>query len=187
MMRMAEAHDVEPQILAAVDAVNQRQKLALLGKITKHFGQQLAGARLALWGLAFKPRTDDIREAPALALIERLLDHGVRVVVHDPVAMDNVRQQLGDRISYAKGPQEALADAQALVIMTEWGEFRHPDFADMRAAMDEPVIFDGRNLYDPEEVSAAGFTYYSIGRPPARPGSPLGDLGRDEICGLQRF
>ena len=187
MMRMAEAHDVEPQILAAVDAVNQRQKLALLGKITKHFGQQLAGARLALWGLAFKPRTDDIREAPALALIERLLDHGVRVVVHDPVAMDNVRQQLGDRISYAKGPQEALADAQALVIMTEWGEFRHPDFADMRAAMDEPVIFDGRNLYDPEEVSAAGFTYYSIGRPPARPGSPLGDSGRDEICGLQRF
>jgi len=187
MMRMAEAHDVEPQILAAVDAVNQRQKLALLGKITKHFGQQLAGARLALWGLAFKPRTDDIREAPALALIERLLDHGVRVVVHDPVAMDNVRQQLGDRISYAKGPQEALADAQALVIMTEWGEFRHPDFADMRAAMDEPVIFDGRNLYDPEEVSAAGFTYYSIGRPPARPGSPLGDSGRDETCGLQRF
>ena len=122
-----------------------------------------------IWGLSFKPKTDDIREAPALVLIDALLERNCEVIVHDPEAMDNVRRLYGDQIEYAEQPMDVLTNADALVIMTEWTEFRNPDFAAIRSAMRGDVIFDGRNLYDPADVTAAGFTYHSIGRPVARP------------------
>ena len=166
MMRMAKNQGVEPQILDAVDQVNQRQKLVLLTAIEEYFKKKLNGKRIAIWGLAFKPRTDDIREAPSLVLIDALLERGAQLSVHDPVAMDNVQDIYGDRLTYASGPLDALDGSHALVIMTEWGEFRHPDLAEMRARISTPVIFDGRNLYDTIQMEQAGFTYYSIGRPP---------------------
>ena len=129
LSRMPEQIEVEPQILRSVDEVNERQKLVLLKKIRDHFGSKLSRCTLAIWGLAFKPRTDDIREAPALALIQPLLEEGARLRVHDPVAMDNVRKELSDRVFYAATPIEAVQGADALVIMTEWSEFRHPNGA----------------------------------------------------------
>jgi UDPglucose 6-dehydrogenase len=162
---MARAHGIEPLILDAVDEVNRRQKTVLWQKIEKHFGESLAGRTIAVWGLAFKPRTDDIREAPALALVDRLLAAGAKVQAHDPAAMDNVRAQYGAKLVYADTPLEALEGADALAILTEWGEFRHPDFAAMKAALKSPVVFDGRNLYEPGKMKAAGFTYHCIGRP----------------------
>jgi len=165
MIRMAEQHDVEPRMLQSVDDVNQQQKLVLLSKIRDHFRGELSGRKIAIWGLAFKPRTDDIREAPALILIDALLELGADLHVHDPVAMDNVREQYGDRLRYATGPLEVLDGAEALVIMTEWGEFRHPDFVHMKRRMAQAVVFDGRNLYEPEQIRSAGFRYHSIGRP----------------------
>ncbi|HEX4131174.1 MAG TPA: UDP-glucose/GDP-mannose dehydrogenase family protein [Pirellulales bacterium] len=164
LQAMARSYQVEPQILAAIDRVNDRQKTILFERILKHFGDKLKDHRLAIWGLAFKPRTDDIREAPALALIDKLLAAGAKLAVHDPEAMDNVRQQYGEKLSYGKRPYDVLAEAEALVIMTEWKEFLNPDFKRMRKAMQAPVIFDGRNVYDPEQMRAAGFTYHSIGR-----------------------
>jgi UDPglucose 6-dehydrogenase len=172
---MARGHGVEPRILEAVDEVNRRQKLVLWEKIERHFRGNLAGRAVAVWGLAFKPRTDDIREAPALALIDRLLAAGARVQVHDPAAMENVRGQYGDKLTYAATPLEALEGAEALAILTEWGEFRHPDFAAMKAALRAPVVFDGRNLYEPATMQAAGFIYHCIGRPtPASTGESQG-------------
>jgi len=162
---MARTHGIEPLILDAVDEVNRRQKTVLWEKIDKHFAGKLAGRTIAVWGLAFKPRTDDIREAPALALIDRLLAAGAKVQTHDPAAMDNVRAQYGDKLAYAATPLEALEGADALAILTEWGEFRHPDFTAMKAALKTPLVFDGRNLYEPVKMKAAGFTYHCIGRP----------------------
>ena len=165
MMRMQKAFGIQPQILQAVDEINERQKRILLTNIEEHFGDNLDQAKFAVWGLAFKPRTDDIRESPALAMIDVLLQRGATATVHDPAAMDNVRAIYGDRLTYATGPMDALDGADALAIMTEWSEFRHPEFGDMRRRMASPVIFDGRNLYEPERMKAAGFTYHSIGRP----------------------
>jgi UDPglucose 6-dehydrogenase len=167
---MAREVDIEPCVLDAVDAVNNCQKEVLLQKIETHFDRQLAGKQIAIWGLAFKPRTDDIREAPALVLIDRLLAQGAQLRVHDPEAMENVRAQYGDRLVYAAQPMDVLEGADALAINTEWAEFRHPDFAAMKHRMGQPVIFDGRNLYEPEQMAEAGFTYYSIGRKTAKPG-----------------
>jgi UDPglucose 6-dehydrogenase len=166
---LARAAGIEPLLLDAVDEVNSRQKHTLVHKIEQHFGGHLAGKRFAIWGLAFKPKTDDIREAPALVLIDHLLHHGAKVAVHDPEAMDNVKQQYGDKLAYANNPQGVLEGADALAINTEWGEFRNPDFADMRRLMKHPLIFDGRNLYDPETMLTHGFTYHSIGRGTVRP------------------
>jgi UDPglucose 6-dehydrogenase len=164
LQMMARSLGVEPRILAAVDGTNTRQKTVLLEKIVRHFGGQLAGKTLGVWGLAFKPRTDDIREAPALALIDRLLAEKVVVQVHDPEALENVQRQYGDRLTYATRPYDAINGADALLIMTEWKEFQNPDFKLMKRKMKAPVIFDGRNIYDPAAISAGGFTYYSIGR-----------------------
>ena len=155
---------VEPEILAAVDAVNTRQKTIVPEKIEKYFGDQLAGRTLAVWGLSFKPRTDDIREAPALVLIERMLARGVKLQVHDPEAMENVRRLHGDKLRYADQPYAVLEGADALAIMTEWKEFLQPDFDQMRSLMRSPVIFDGRNLYSKSTMKSAGFVYHSIGR-----------------------
>ncbi|MEX0586508.1 MAG: nucleotide sugar dehydrogenase, partial [Pirellulales bacterium] len=169
LAHLARAFGVEPRILTAVDEVNTRQKEVLLDKIDRHFGGKLAGKTIAVWGLAFKPRTDDIREAPALVLVDALLARGAKVQVHDLEAMPNVQAVYGDRLAYAEQPLAALVGAEALAICTEWSEFRNPDFDAMRQVMNAPVIFDGRNLYQPSQMQAAGFTYYSIGRQPVRP------------------
>jgi UDPglucose 6-dehydrogenase len=169
---MARSVGVPPRILEAVDSVNDDQKKVLFAKIQEHFGGQLAGRTIALWGLAFKPRTDDIREAPALVLVDDLLAAGVRLHVHDPEAMDNVREAYGDRLVYAAQPMDVLEGADALAINTEWGEFRNPEFHEMKRRMVQPVIFDGRNLYDPGHMQQAGFTYYSIGRTTVKPETP---------------
>jgi UDPglucose 6-dehydrogenase len=163
---MARQHGVAPQILDAVHEVNERQKTRLGDKIERHFGGNLKGRTIAIWGLAFKPKTDDIREAPALVLIDRLLSLGAKLHVHDPEAMENARAIYGERLRYAELPPDALAGADALAIVTEWGEFRTPDFDEMRRLMKSPVIFDGRNIYDPSVLRAAGFTYYCIGKAP---------------------
>lgn len=161
---------VEPHILKAIDEVNNRQKTILLDRIVEHFGGSLQGKTIAVWGLAFKPRTDDIREAPALALIDKLLALGAKFNVHDPEAIDNVRREYGDKLNYAERPYDALTGADALVIATEWKEFLNPDFPRMKKQMKSAVIFDGRNVYEPEQMKAAGFTYHSIGRASVTPG-----------------
>ena len=138
-------------------------------KVLDHFGDDARGKTVAIWGLAFKPKTDDIREAPALVLIDALLAAGVKVRVHDPEAMPNVRALYGDKLSYSDRPYGALEGADGLVIVTEWQEFRNPDFEVMRRLMRGKVIFDGRNLYDPKAVLGYGFTYFSIGRRTVRP------------------
>ena len=161
---------IEPRILDAVDWVNEKQKHTLQQKIETHFGD-LSGKTIAIWGLAFKPRTDDIREAPALVLIDRLLELGAKVRVHDPEAMNNVREIYGDKLEYCDRPMDTLDNVDALAIVTEWSEFRTPDFEDMKKRMRGHVIFDGRNLYDMDTMDESGFTYYSIGRPPVRNGN----------------
>jgi UDPglucose 6-dehydrogenase len=163
---VATARNVGQQtpLLEAVDGVNQRQKHVLLDKIVRVLGEKLTGKRIGVWGLAFKPRTDDIREAPALVLIDALLERGAKITVHDPEATANVHQLYGDRLTYAEQPYDALSEADALAICTEWEEYRNPDFALMRERMKTPIIFDGRNLYEPDDMRAEGFTYHSIGR-----------------------
>jgi UDPglucose 6-dehydrogenase len=149
----------------AVDRVNEAQKRVLVQKVRQHYGAKLKGLTLAIWGLAFKPRTDDIREAPSLVLIDALLADGVALRVHDPEALGNVRALYGDRLVFCDRPYGALEGADGLVVVTEWQEFRHPDFEVMRRLMQQPVIFDGRNIYDPKIMVDQGFTYYGMGRP----------------------
>jgi UDPglucose 6-dehydrogenase len=165
---MARAHGVEPRILDAAHEVNVEQKKMLGRKIHQHFGDNLKGRRIAVWGLSFKPRTDDVRDAPSLVLLDDLLASGAEVVVHDPEAMENIRRLYSQRLVYRKRPMDALDGADAVAIVTEWGEFRHPDFEEMARRLKTPVIFDGRNLYDPAHMAAAGFTYYCVGKPPVR-------------------
>jgi UDPglucose 6-dehydrogenase len=163
---MARDKGVSPRILTAVHETNLAQKQVLGHKIDAWFGGDLAGRKIALWGLAFKPRTDDVRDAPAIDLIERLLAGGAEVSVYDPEAMDNVRAIYGDRLRYAAGDLDALDGADCLAIVTEWGDFRRPDFDAMASRMKAKVIFDGRNLYSPREMKARGFAYHPIGKPP---------------------
>jgi UDPglucose 6-dehydrogenase len=164
LIAMSRNLDTPVRIMEAVDAVNEAQKRVLYQKIRKHYGESLKEKTLAVWGLAFKPRTDDIREAPALVLIDALLADGVKLRVHDPEALTNVRAIYGDRLVYCDRPYGALEGADGLAIVTEWQEFRNPDFEVVRRLMRQPVIFDGRNLYDPQVLSGLGFTYYAIGR-----------------------
>jgi UDPglucose 6-dehydrogenase len=152
------------KLMQAVDAVNDDQKQVLFKKVWTHFSGSLTGKTIALWGLAFKPRTDDIREAPALALIDSLLEAGAKVRVHDPEAMANVRAVYGDKLYYADRPYGALEGADALVLVTEWPEFRNPDFEVMKRLLAGRALFDGRNLYDHKQMESLGFTYYAIGR-----------------------
>ncbi|MCA1585604.1 MAG: UDP-glucose/GDP-mannose dehydrogenase family protein [Acidobacteria bacterium] len=151
------------KILQAVDSVNELQKRALVKKLEAHFGS-LKGRTIGVWGLAFKPKTDDMREAPAVVIINALVDKGAKVQAFDPEAMKVAKRIFGNKVSYATKSYEALRGSDALVIVTEWHEFREPDFVRMRKLMRTPVIFDGRNLYDPKQITAQGFTYYSIGR-----------------------
>jgi len=151
------------KILRAVEDVNDLQKQRLGEKIERHFGN-LAGRTIAVWGLAFKPRTDDMREAPSIPIIERLLSHGATVKAYDPAAAPVAKRIFDGRIAICEKSYEALAGADALAIVTEWNEFREPDFSKMKALMKSPVVFDGRNIYSPEHMRALGFTYFSIGR-----------------------
>ena len=164
MLQFAARKSYDFQILKAVECVNERQKVRLLGKMQRHFGN-LKGKRVAVWGLAFKPKTDDMREAPSVPLIKALLDAGVSVTAYDPEAMRVARTIFGSAVEFADKSYEALQGADALAIVTEWNEFREPDFARIRKMMRTPVIFDGRNLYNPEQLRGGGFTYYSMGRP----------------------
>jgi len=167
---VARTHGLKPRILDAVHEVNLRQKTVLGEKIERHFDGRLSDKVIAVWGLAFKPGTDDVREAPALVLIDRLLELGATLRVHDPEAMGSVRRRYGEKLIYCDNRDDALEDADAVAIVTEWKHFVHPDFDQMRRRMRRPVIFDGRNLYRPQRMQQAGFTYYSIGRPPVRAG-----------------
>jgi UDPglucose 6-dehydrogenase len=159
-------HGLDLDLLRAVEKTNERQKRQLLRIAQRHFGD-LAGRTFGVWGLAFKPKTDDMREAPSIDVIEGLLGKGARVQAYDPVASARARQRFGDRILVAPGPYEAVEGSDALFVVTEWSEFRNPDFERMRALMREPVIFDGRNVFDPAEMAELGFRWYGIGRSPA--------------------
>jgi len=152
------------RILETVDRINEDQKKVLLAKLKKHFGGKLKGKTIAIWGIAFKPQTDDIREAPSMVIISSLLKEGVTVKAHDPVAMPHAKKVFGARVQFCKTAYSALNKTDALLVVTEWNEFRKPDMLYMKSIMKTPVIFDGRNIYDPKEVQDAGFTYYGIGK-----------------------
>ena len=164
LSKTAKEHGRDLKILDAVEAVNELQKYILVEKIEKRFGKDLKGMKFALWGLAFKPNTDDIREAPALSIIEALTAMGATITAYDPEAMPNVRAQIGDKINYAANQYEALQDAVALIIATEWSEFRTPDFERMEKEIKHKIIFDGRNLFDVYKMRDLGYHYESIGR-----------------------
>jgi UDPglucose 6-dehydrogenase len=164
IVALAKDHDLPLHLMESVDRVNEAQKQVLVGKVQRHYGDDLAGKTLAVWGLAFKPRTDDVREAPALTFLNAMLAAGATCRVHDPEALANVREQYGDQLVYCDRPYGALEGADGLVIVTEWPEFRNPDFEVLRRLMRQRVIFDGRNLYEPRQMEALGITYYAIGR-----------------------
>jgi UDPglucose 6-dehydrogenase len=164
LVKSGRQENFEFEILNAVMAVNENQKTVLMPKIRNFFRNDLKGKKIALWGLAFKPDTDDIREAPALYMIDALVKEGAQVRAYDPEAMNNVKQLIGDKIEYATSEYDALQDADALVICTEWGVFRNPDFNKVKSMMADAVIFDGRNLFEVEDMNQLGFYYSSIGR-----------------------
>jgi UDPglucose 6-dehydrogenase len=164
LIRTARDYETSLRILEAVECVNDEQKRILFQKLAAALGDGLQDAVVAIWGLAFKPNTDDMREAPSLSLIDDLVAHGVTVVVHDPAAMDEAKRRLGDSVRYAAGAYEALDGADALVVVTDWNEYRHPDFVRIKRALRRPIIVDGRNLYAPQRMADFGFTYISIGR-----------------------
>jgi len=154
-------HDM--RILQAVEAVNEDQKHVLFNKVSRHFNGELKGRKFGIWGLSFKPKTDDMREAPSLVIIDSLLKAGANVSVFDPVAMHEAKKDLGDQVTYCKDPYDAIIDADALLIATEWPEFRSPNFNVMNKVMKNKVIFDGRNIFEPTEMKEYGFAYYCIG------------------------
>ncbi len=164
LVRSAEEVGYDFKILKSVELVNAKQKLHLVEKIKRYYNGNLKGKQFAVWGLAFKPNTDDIREAPAIDMIELLLDEGAKVVSFDPEAMNNVKQVLGDKIGYAESQYEALDSADALIIATEWSEFRTPDFEAIESRLKTKTIFDGRNLFDVKQMKDMGYYYESIGR-----------------------
>jgi UDPglucose 6-dehydrogenase len=155
-------------ILKAVEQVNNRQKEVLFNKVMGHFNGNISGKRFAIWGLSFKPKTDDMREAPVLVIINKLLEAGAHVIAYDPVAMDEARKKLGDIIEYASDQYDALVDADALLLVTEWNDFRTLNYKVLGKLMKNKLVFDGRNLYEPSEMKEFGFTYYGIGREPVK-------------------
>jgi len=170
VIHTAVQHGMDFPLLNAVEGVNEGQKRRLVEKVVAEFGDDLRGRRFALWGLAFKPKTDDMREAPSLTIAEGLLARGAAVAVHDPEALGEARKHLGERVTYHRVNYDALVGADALLIVTEWNEFRRPDFERMKAVMKTPIIIDGRNVYDPVVMEQHGFSYLSMGRRPIRTG-----------------
>jgi UDPglucose 6-dehydrogenase len=163
LVRTASECGMPLRVLTSVEEANEAQKRRLSAKLRELLGD-LRGRRIAIWGLAFKPNTDDMREAASLVLIDELLEAGAEVVAHDPVAMHETKRRLGDRIRYASTNYDALEGADALVIVTDWNEYRHPDFERIKATLKSPVVVDGRNLYDTRKMASLGFRYASIGR-----------------------
>jgi len=157
-------HNYDFKLLESVINVNEKQRRSLIPKVLRQFDNNLQGKKIAMWGLAFKPETDDIREAPALYMIQDLLDAGADLHVFDPEAMDNIRNKFGDQLSYSKNMYEVVNDADALIVSTEWNVFRSPDLNKVKELMKNPVVFDGRNVYQSDEMAQNGFTYYSVGR-----------------------
>lgn len=164
LIKTAQKNGYKMQILEAVEAVNEVQKTVLFSKLNIHFDKNLNGKTITLWGLAFKPQTDDMREAPSLTLIDLLLTAGCTIKVYDPVAMEEARRRFGNKIIYAKDIYDAVADADALMLVTEWKEFRMPSWPVVKKLMNTPLLLDGRNIYDKTEMDEAGFIYYCIGR-----------------------
>ena len=164
LISTASDHGYPMRILQAVEDVNEEQKTILFRKLSAHFGGDLQGRKVAMWGLAFKPETDDMREAPSLVLIDRLLEAGCQITAYDPVAIPEARRRIGDRIAYANNIYETVEGADVLMVVTEWKEFRLPAWARIRSLMKTPLILDGRNIYNIAEIEEAGFTYHCIGR-----------------------
>ncbi len=171
LLATARKEGVPMGIVAAADTANERQKRHLVNRIKSHYGSQLDGKTFAVWGLAFKPNTDDMREAPSLTIIQELLGAGAKIQAFDPVATESARKVLEDKITYCETSYDALKGADALVLVTEWNEFRHPDFDRMRKLLKKSVIFDGRNLYSPQQMEKERFSYFSIGKDPVIPES----------------
>jgi UDPglucose 6-dehydrogenase len=163
LVKTAAEYGYDMRVLKAVEAVNNDQKLLLFNKILKHFSGDLKGRTVAIWGLSFKPQTDDMREAPSLVIIKKLLEAGAKVKAYDPVAMKEAKHHFGDTITYYEDQYEALIDADCLALVTEWPEFKFPKFQIMKKLLNSPVIFDGRNIYDRNEMKRYGFRYYCIG------------------------
>ena len=163
LIKTAEQNGCEMKVLKAVEEVNEKQKSILFEKLQRHYAGSLKGRTIALWGLAFKPETDDMREAPALVLIDKMTGSGCMVKVYDPIAMGECKRRIGDKVIYCKDMYDAVVDADALLLVTEWKEFRMPSFAVLEKTMAGKVIVDGRNIYDKEEVAEHGFVYYKIG------------------------
>ncbi|MGH7570427.1 MAG: UDP-glucose dehydrogenase family protein [Gemmatimonadota bacterium] len=176
--RLADEVAYDFDIIRAVHRVNEIQKRLLVERIVGRFGEDLRGHRFAVWGLAFKPKTDDIREAPSLVIIDELLERGAAIRAFDPKAMENIRGVLGDRIEYAAEAYEALDAADGLIVVTEWNEFRFPDFERMKRGLGRAIVFDGRNVYDPGVMTEFGFEYHSIGRPGRAPRAADGEAVR---------
>ncbi len=166
IIRTADENDHSLEILKAVEDVNNRQKSILFHKLNNHFNGDLEGKKIALWGLSFKPNTDDMREAPSITIVNRLIEKGAKVYGYDPVAMKEAKKVLGDKITYTEDQYEAVEGADALILVTEWSEFRVPKWKEMEQMMKNKLVFDGRNIYDPNEMIKLGWTYYSIGRKP---------------------
>ena len=164
IIRTAAQHGYDMRVLRAVEEVNESQKSLLFKKLLKHYGGSVEGKAIALWGLAFKPETDDMREAPALVLIDLLLRHGATVRVYDPIAMQECRRRIGDTVTYCPNMYEAALDSDALMLVTEWKEFRVPSWNVIHKSMRTPVVFDGRNIYDRTELESDGFIYYALGK-----------------------
>jgi UDPglucose 6-dehydrogenase len=163
LIKTSSEHDSTMSILVTVDKINKAQKHVIVKKVKEHFGE-LSGKKFAVWGLSFKPNTDDMREAPAVIIIKELLKAGAVISVYDPAAMENSKLYLKDSVTYNEDQYEALKDSDALLVLTEWNEFRNPDYEKIKSILKNPVLFDGRNIYEPNRMGELGFTYYSIGR-----------------------
>ena len=168
LIKTADENNYSLEILKAVENVNNRQKEVLFKKVLEHFNGDIKGKRFAIWGLSFKPRTDDMREAPVLVIIDKLVEAGASLIAYDPVAMDEARRIVGDKIEYASDQYDALVDSDALLLVTEWNDFRTLNYKVLSKLMKNKLIFDGRNLYEPSEMKEFGFTYYGIGRDPVK-------------------
>lgn len=164
LIKTAEKNGYDMKVLKAVEDVNEAQKSILFKKLSKHFNNELNGKRIAIWGLAFKPETDDMREATSLVMIQKLIESGCKVKVYDPVAMDECKRRIGDIVEYATDMYDAVLNADALLLLTEWKQFRMPSWGVIKKSMNKPILIDGRNIYDKHEVEEAGFSYMCIGK-----------------------
>ena len=166
LIHMAKKVGVDPKVMSAVEDRNDAQKHVLVAKVKQHFGDNLTGKTFTVWGLAFKPQTDDMREAPSIVIINGLIEAGAKVIAYDPVAMNEAKHRIGDikGLTYAESQYDALTSSDALLLVTEWHQFRYPDFEKIKSLLKTPIVFDGRNQYDPEHLRQNGFTYYGIGR-----------------------